>query len=48
MLVSLLERFEAKISSLKDSRDLNDFTNEVDELSANPRAEKNVERRVEY
>ena len=46
-LVSLLERFEAKISSLEDSRDLTMiFTNRVDELSANPRAEKIVEKRV--
>jgi len=41
VLVSLLERFEAKISSLEDSRD-----RLVDELSANPRAEKIVEKRV--
>jgi len=47
VLASLLERFEAKISSLEDSRDLTMiFTNRVDELSANPRAEKIVEKRV--
>jgi len=48
VLVSLPERYEAKISSLEDLRSYADFSNRVDELSTNSRAEKNVETRVEY